>query len=161
MISVLANEFGITYDPVRQVLSISRGKAGGQSQELLTITLQTLRDQKWQGASRWVGEAILLLIPETRVAFLPETKDDESPSAFLDRAIAELANRGDAPSDDLYMLSMLHLVRARLMKSLIDLRQADKFLRQAAAAGNSAAARAIRNSWAAAMGNVEKEISAK
>jgi hypothetical protein len=162
MISVLSNQFTVTYDPVRQVLSVSRNERAAQPQELLTFTLQTLRDLGWPGASRWVGEALLLLVPETRAVFLPETKDDEVPSAFLDKAIADLAHRlGDTQqADDTYTLSMLYLVRARLMKSQTDLKQADRLLRRAAAAGCAVAARALQESWSTAMAKVEREAAA-
>jgi len=161
MISVLANAFSITYDPVRQVLSISKKHASGHSQDLLTFTLQTLRDLGWPGASRWVGESVLLLIPETRATFLPETKDDELPVNFLARAIAELENRPDTPAEDQYQLSMLYLVRARLAKSQTDLKLADKLLQQAARAGCVAAANAVRDTWRDAMSKAEHEIAAK
>lgn len=161
MISVLANAFSVTYDPVRQVLLISKKHASGHSQDLLTFTLQTLRDLGWPGASRWVGEAVLLLIPETRATFLPETKDDELPVNFLDRAISELENRTDIPAEEQYELSMLYLVRARLVKSHVDLKLADKLLQQAARAGCVTAANKVRDTWPDAMSKAEGEISAK
>ena len=160
MISVLTNEFAVTYDPVCQVLSVSKDCESGQRRELLTFTLQTLRDLGWPGASRWIGEALLLLVPETRAIFLPETKDDEVPSLFLDKAINELTNQGaEDRADDAYTLCLLYLVRARLMKSLPDLKNADRLLRQAAAAGCVAATRTFQESWAAAMRKAESEIS--
>lgn len=161
MISVLTNAFGVTYDPVGQVLTISMKHASGHSQDLLTFTLQTLRDLGWPGASRWVGEAVLLLIPETRATFLPETKDDELPVSFLDRAISELENRADTAAEDQHVLSMLYLVRARLVKSHADLKLADKLLQQAARAGCVAAANAVRDTWPDAMSKAEGEISAR
>src|SRR5258705_10885799 len=81
------------------------------------LKLQTLRQMGFAAAAKWVGETLLLLMPEPRAVFLPETKDSEVPIQFIDGLIDSTEKHGGRSADDLYDLAMRHLGRSKLTPS--------------------------------------------
>lgn len=63
---ILTNDFIVRYDEAGQVLRIYTIHDGEKSPFPIDLQLDTLKDMGRGDASRWVGETLLLLVPEIR-----------------------------------------------------------------------------------------------
>lgn len=71
---VLTNEFFVQYDEVNHQLLIYRLKDGKpHGMAAITHKLSMLEKMGKSEASRWVGETLLILIPETRQKLFNES----------------------------------------------------------------------------------------
>lgn len=63
---VLTNDFELHYDEVTDRLLIFALERGKKPDVPISMKLATLKDMGPEKASKWVGEAVLLLIPAVR-----------------------------------------------------------------------------------------------
>jgi len=145
MKNVFSNNFAVRYDPVKQRLSL--WSVEPREGKLVEFKLQTLRGMGFAEAAKWIGETLLLLTPEPRAVFLPETKESRPPIQFIDEVIDSMEKRASNSADDLYELSMLYVVRSRITANKGDLIRADALLRNAGALGSKAALESLREDW--------------
>jgi len=77
---ILTNEFQLTYDESQKHLLVYGVKNGQLQPFPIKLRLSTLSDMGAAEASKWVGETILLLIPEMREQLFglpPESESEE------------------------------------------------------------------------------------
>ena len=63
---LFTNEFKVLYDEERKRLCVYRIQEGKEMDFPIEIKLSTLMEMSSYDASKWVGETLLLLIPEMR-----------------------------------------------------------------------------------------------
>lgn len=63
---VLTNNFQLRYDENTERILLYSEKDGSLSEFPIELRLSTLMEMGPEGASKWLGETVLLLIPEMR-----------------------------------------------------------------------------------------------
>lgn len=145
MADIFSDTLCIQYDPILQRLTILKGE--DRQLKLFDYKLETLKGMGFEQASKFLGEGLLLLIPECRAIFLPETRDASSPIGFISKCISILEREQRKSADQFFELSKLYLIRSRLSSENADLVHADKLIREAARLGSQRAAEILRNGW--------------
>jgi TPR repeat protein len=140
--NIFSDSYVIAYD--ESARSIAFELPSGT--RLFEISLSTLQELGLSEASKFVGERLLLLLPETRrlLTGLPATVDVDE----IERSIQSMrirAEKGDGES--LYRLAMLLISKATSGGTWSDIEEAESLLRSASQAGHDEANNFLLKIW--------------
>ena len=125
------NELIVRFEPIERNVTIEGRYPEWTGPSEIKLSMQMLAALGFEGASKWLGETILLLLPEPRASFLHETKDKDTPSRFLSREIESLRSRAEDSPIVAYELFALSLARFRLTGRRSDAVAVERYLEMA------------------------------
>ena len=141
--NIFSDSYVIRYDEASRSIHL---EMSGSSTKLFEISLTVLQDLGFQEASRFLGERLLLLLPEPRrvLTGLAATVDRQQIDDAIDR-VRPKSESGDSESE--YRLAMLLLSRATVAGLWSDIEEAEKLLQLAASKGHDAATEYLNTTW--------------
>lgn len=140
--NVFSHSYLIKYDEHTKSIAVELPSGD----RLFEISLTTLRQLGMQEASKFVGERILLLLPETRrvLTGLPASVDVEQIEDSIKRLRVKAV---DGDSESLFRLGMLLISRATTVGSWSDIDEAELLLRLASEGGHVEASEFLAITW--------------
>jgi TPR repeat protein len=115
---------------------------------LFDISLSTLKELGMTEASKFVGERLLLLMPETRrlLTGLAATVDVDQIEASIEKLRLKI-NSDSSDTESMYRVAMLLISRATAVDSWADIEDAESLLRRASDAGHAEACDFLLKTW--------------
>jgi TPR repeat protein len=140
--NIFSDSYLVTYDESKRAIAFELPSGT----RLFEISLSTLQELGLSEASKFVGERLLLLLPETRrvLTGLPATVDTDQ----IEHSIHSMRIRAEKGDDEsLYRLAMLLISRATSGGTWSDVEEAESLLQIASQNGHAGANEFLSKTW--------------
>jgi hypothetical protein len=141
--NIFSDAYVVRYDEESRAIAIALIDSNAP---LFEISLATLEELGLAEASKFLGERLLLLLPEPRrvLTGLPATVDTDQISSAIER-MREKAKYSDSESE--YRLAMLLISRATTNGAWSDIEEAESLLQLAQNKGHDEATKFLTKTW--------------